>query len=290
MYAAFVLIAADRFALADGFLADALDDARRRASPSRSWPRRRCARCPPTARARWTTAEAEARAAVLSAREHGWEEGFPLGDRVPRRRARRPRPARGGARGAGGRHRRRGERRARCVEQLLVARGRLALASGDLRAGVDDLLAAGRAARSAAARWAPPARRPSAPTRRRPLAALGEHDAARRLADEELELARAWGAPRGLGMALHAARPRRGRRRWARPAARGRRDARRRPPRGSSTRGRCSRSARRCAAPAIPPEARDPLRARGAARARVRAPPRWPSAPRTSSPPPARGA
>ena len=83
------------------------------------------------------------------------------------------------------------------------ARGRLRLAQGDLRAGLADLLEAGRrwellCCRSAVVeRW----REDAAPA----LAQVGEKRQARRLAAEQLELAAATGLPRALGTATRVA-------------------------------------------------------------------------------------
>ncbi|HEX6391498.1 MAG TPA: helix-turn-helix transcriptional regulator, partial [Solirubrobacteraceae bacterium] len=90
------------------------------------------------------------------------------------------------------------------VNAFLVARGRLKLARGELRSGVDDLLELGRRSEHdgvSATIGAPTFRSYAAPA----LAALGDADAARGLADEELALARAWGAPRAVGTALRVA-------------------------------------------------------------------------------------
>src|SRR6266508_4251663 len=57
---------------------------------------------------------------------------------------------------------------------------------------------------SCAATWPEASRRCSMPAAGA-LLQLGEQDEARRLATEELELARTWGAPRALGAALRAA-------------------------------------------------------------------------------------
>ena len=82
-------------------------------------------------------------------------------------------------------------------------RGRLRILQGRLREGVDDLLAAGERFRAlgcvnpAHAAWRSEAALA--------LDRLGEREEALRLAHEELELARAWGAPRTLGKALRSA-------------------------------------------------------------------------------------
>jgi DNA-binding CsgD family transcriptional regulator len=77
---------------------------------------------------------------------------------------------------------------------------RLRILRGDLAGGVAELLDAGRSAESVGSRnpaliaWRSPAALA--------LLQLGERDQARQLAAEELELARAWGAPRAVGAAL----------------------------------------------------------------------------------------
>lgn len=85
---------------------------------------------------------------------------------------------------------------------LLDARGRLRIAAGDYEAGVEDLLEVGRRER----RWR--AGNPAALAYRSAaalgLARLGETAEARRLVDEELALATAWGTPRAIGIALRA--------------------------------------------------------------------------------------
>jgi DNA-binding CsgD family transcriptional regulator len=80
---------------------------------------------------------------------------------------------------------------------------RLRILRGDLAGGVAELLDAGRRFDSVQTRSpALVAWRSSAALA---LLTLGDRDQARRLAEEELELARAWGAPRALGAALRAA-------------------------------------------------------------------------------------
>ena len=80
---------------------------------------------------------------------------------------------------------------------------RLRILRGDPAGGVEDMLAAGRRFEAVGSRnpafiaWRSPAALA--------LLQLGEEDEARRLATEELALARAWGAPRALGAALRAA-------------------------------------------------------------------------------------
>jgi len=91
-------------------------------------------------------------------------------------------------------------------ERLLFLRdssARLRILRGDLAGGVEEMLDAGRRFEGVGSRnpafiaWRSPAALA--------LLQLGEQDEARRLATEELELARTWGAPRALGAALRAA-------------------------------------------------------------------------------------
>ena len=86
---------------------------------------------------------------------------------------------------------------------LRDSRIRLRMLRGDLAGGLADLLDAGRRHDAVGSRnpafiaWRSPAALA--------LLALGRRDEARVLAEEELELARTWGAPRALGAALRAA-------------------------------------------------------------------------------------
>ncbi len=85
---------------------------------------------------------------------------------------------------------------------LLAARGRLRLAAGRTAEGLEDVLEYGRRderwglAHPLASRW----RSNAAPA----VLAAGDEDRARRLAAEDLERARRWGAPSGIGVALRA--------------------------------------------------------------------------------------
>ena len=91
------------------------------------------------------------------------------------------------------------------ARQLFLADSgaRLRILRGDLAGGSAELLDAGRRFEAVGSRnpafiaWRSPAALA--------LNQLGERDQARRLAAEELELARTWGAPRALGAALRAA-------------------------------------------------------------------------------------
>ena len=86
---------------------------------------------------------------------------------------------------------------------LRDSRARLRILRGDPAGGAEDLLDAGRRFEAVGSRnpafiaWRSPAALA--------LLQLGEEDEARRLATEELALARAWGAPRALGAALRGA-------------------------------------------------------------------------------------
>ncbi len=83
---------------------------------------------------------------------------------------------------------------------VLYARARLRLAQGDARAALADLLAVGR--RQAAMREPNPATLDWRSRTALAYAALGRRPAALTLAREELELARRYGAPRAIGIAL----------------------------------------------------------------------------------------
>ena len=88
------------------------------------------------------------------------------------------------------------------LNPMLYGRGVLRLAQGRDAEAAEDLRELGRRH----ARW--DMRRPSPPWRSGAalaLLALGDRDEARRLADEQVALARAWGTPRSLGPALRVA-------------------------------------------------------------------------------------
>jgi DNA-binding CsgD family transcriptional regulator len=86
---------------------------------------------------------------------------------------------------------------------LLEPRARLRIASGEVEEGLADLLAAGERIESFGIR------NPSYSAWRSQAAlallGLGDRQEARRLVGEEIDLARRWGAPRPLGVALRAA-------------------------------------------------------------------------------------
>jgi len=89
------------------------------------------------------------------------------------------------------------------VYLLRNTRARLRIAQGDVEGGLEALLAAGR--EFAAVGGRNPAFIPWRSQAALALLQLGKGDDARRLASEELELARTWGAPRAVGVALRAA-------------------------------------------------------------------------------------
>jgi DNA-binding CsgD family transcriptional regulator len=83
---------------------------------------------------------------------------------------------------------------------LLLVRGRVRIASGALRLGLDDLLLAGEHAERHGMH--DPGSVPWRAAAAEALLALGEHEQARVLADEQLELARRMGAVHAVGAAL----------------------------------------------------------------------------------------
>ncbi len=86
---------------------------------------------------------------------------------------------------------------------LLYARGRCLVAAGDVRAGLDDLIEAGARQRD----WGPaaPAMLPWRSSAATAYDLLGNTEQALRLAHEELDLARHFGAPRAVAIAARAA-------------------------------------------------------------------------------------
>jgi DNA-binding CsgD family transcriptional regulator/tetratricopeptide (TPR) repeat protein len=86
---------------------------------------------------------------------------------------------------------------------LRSGRGCLRIAQGQIREGVTDVLAAGRATEEIG--FSNPAFAPWRSTAALALVSLGDHEQANQLAYEELELARQFGAPRPIGIALRAA-------------------------------------------------------------------------------------
>ena len=87
------------------------------------------------------------------------------------------------------------------VSDLLIARGRLRIAQGLVREGVDDLLSCGRRLEALDVLWPSDWRALAAPA----LASLGEDETAAELAREQLAIARQVGSPGALGMSLRAA-------------------------------------------------------------------------------------
>ena len=87
------------------------------------------------------------------------------------------------------------------IAEFLIARGRLRIAQGDVEAGVADLLWCGERLEALRVRWPSDWKAYAAPA----LAALGEKEAAARLAREQLAMARRVGAPGMLGRSLRAA-------------------------------------------------------------------------------------
>jgi DNA-binding NarL/FixJ family response regulator len=85
---------------------------------------------------------------------------------------------------------------------LLLARASLHLASDEPHEALADLIELG--ARQDAFGEPNPAVSPWRSTMALALDELGEHERARELAESELDLARRWGAPRAIGVALHA--------------------------------------------------------------------------------------
>jgi DNA-binding CsgD family transcriptional regulator len=90
----------------------------------------------------------------------------------------------------------------RARTSVLAARGQLLARTGDLDGALYDLLEAGRLLSSA--RIVNPVILPWRSQAAELYAELGNHVRARELADEELSLARAWGTPRSIGIALRA--------------------------------------------------------------------------------------
>jgi DNA-binding CsgD family transcriptional regulator len=87
--------------------------------------------------------------------------------------------------------------------EVRFARGRLRIAQGRLAEGLEDFLAVGTLLTRATITC--PGYLPWRSVAALAQLALGDHESADRLAEEELQLARAFGAPRALGVALRAA-------------------------------------------------------------------------------------
>ena len=86
------------------------------------------------------------------------------------------------------------------LDEYLIARARLRIAQGDAARGAADLQWCGERLKALGLEWQTHWRAVAAPA----LASLGEKDAAVRLADEQLALARRVGSPRALGLSLRA--------------------------------------------------------------------------------------
>jgi DNA-binding CsgD family transcriptional regulator len=200
--AAYFLLCADRFAEAERFYDGALDAARRAGSgvgfASASAGRAYVA----LQRGRLGDAESDARAALDMARATGVRLiellsasllGLALSER-------------GAARKAADEIERLelGERDADIVQGTgaVVTRGQARIALGDVEGGVADLLAAGE--RLTAIGLVNPASFPWRSAAAGGLAALGRREEAAALAADEVALARRWGAPRALAVALRA--------------------------------------------------------------------------------------
>jgi DNA-binding CsgD family transcriptional regulator len=85
---------------------------------------------------------------------------------------------------------------------LRFARGRLRVAQGQVAEGLEDILAVGALLTRSLVMCPVISWRSEAALVKR---ALGDYESAKRLAEEELQLARAFGAPRALGVAMRAA-------------------------------------------------------------------------------------
>ena len=85
--------------------------------------------------------------------------------------------------------------------EFLVARARLRIAQGELREGITDLLRCGRGLHARGLLWLSDWRCVAAAA----LASVAETETARKLAREQLEVARRVGAPGALGVSLRAA-------------------------------------------------------------------------------------
>ncbi|HXD57653.1 MAG TPA: AAA family ATPase, partial [Thermoleophilaceae bacterium] len=202
-YAVLVLISADAFAEADAHLAAALARSRETGSVLGFTLTSLMRSMSAYRQGALADAEADARHATDTARLHGWGEGLPgavgfLVDalvergRLDEAAAALERAGFDGVVPPG-----------LLFNAVLVARGRLAIARGQLAEGVEDLRELGRRSELEGARsivGTPTWRSYAVPA----MAGLGEREEAARLADEELVLAREWGAPRAIGTALRA--------------------------------------------------------------------------------------
>ncbi|MEA2372348.1 MAG: hypothetical protein QOH12_2742 [Solirubrobacteraceae bacterium] len=194
------LVAADEFAEAERHLQCALSDARERGSALGFASASMCRSHSLCARGMVSEAAADARGALALAVEHGYDQMVPwmigflvealieIGDLDEAEGVLERIDSTAWPLVAAG------------LSPLLVARGRLHAARKDHRAALADFMTAGREReRIAAPNPAMSAWRSHAATS---LAALGEHDRARLLADTELVLARVYGAARPIAVAL----------------------------------------------------------------------------------------
>jgi DNA-binding CsgD family transcriptional regulator len=202
-YAVLVLISADEFGEADSQLAAALTRSRQTGSVLGFTLSSLMRSMSAYRQGALADAEADARQATDTARLHGWGEGLPgavgfLVDALVERGQLDEAAAaleRAGFEGE--------VPPGLLFNAVLVARGRLAIARGQFEDGVADLRELGRRSELEGARsvvGTPTWRTYAVPG----LAALGQYDEALQLADEELALAREWGAPRAIGTALRA--------------------------------------------------------------------------------------
>ena len=196
--AAFALVIADRFDPAERFYANALADARRRGSAvgfatASCWRAFLAFR-----RGSVAEAEAEARSGLDAAEDYGWALGQPatlacLLDALLER---------GDLAGAEAAIQQAGPPQlsgSAVVNALLYSRGRLRLAQARPREALDDFLLCG--ARQDAWGAPNPALFPWRSSAALAQLALEQEERARELVEEEVKLARAFGAPRALGLA-----------------------------------------------------------------------------------------
>jgi DNA-binding CsgD family transcriptional regulator len=203
-HAVLVLLAADRFDEAEAILALAVEDAQRRGSlfgfAMASNFQAACA----WLRGDVMRAEADARASIEATRHAGWPNAIPsapahLMDALLERgdiagaRAELEAYGMGGTIPDGW-----------LYQSIVGSRGRLRLAEGDHAGVLADIADADRRE----TQWLQRVRGTGGTTHRSwaapALAALGRPEEATRRADEELQIARAWGGRRALGMALRA--------------------------------------------------------------------------------------
>jgi DNA-binding CsgD family transcriptional regulator len=201
--AVIALLMADGYALAERVLDDALADARERgwavafaaASSFRAWRALR--------RGEVREAEAEARAADEVRRQHGLHPTSPMASALLLEALRERGELDEATAGLAAADLPEEIPDAAIFQFFLFARGRLRIAQGHEEEGLQDVLLAGH--REMALGGVTPAALDWRSTAAPILAAWGRREEAQRLTAEELELARAFGAPRALGIALRAA-------------------------------------------------------------------------------------